>query len=313
MRTGKLGATFEADAVQATIADDAAAFIRKQAQTQPSKPFFLYVPFASPHTPILPTKAFQGKTPTPYGDFCVELDHHIGRILAALDETKSADDTLVLFSADNGCSPAANLADLKAANHDPYQGRRGTKADLYEGGHRVPLLVRWPTGIAQPGRTVARLISLADVYATCAETIKKRYPIDAAEDAFSFADVFDVAPPSATDAPIPRRTFDIHHSIHGAFAIRRGDLKLLMAPGSGGWSAPKPGQEPADAPRVQLYDLNLDPGETKNLAVERPETVAALRTLLKQSIENGRITSGPPQPYVKREKWPGLEWMAEKE
>jgi arylsulfatase A-like enzyme len=176
-----------------------------------------------------------------------------------------------------------------AKGHNPSGRYRGHKADIYEGGHRVPFLVRWPARV-KGGRTSAQLTCLTDFMATMAEITGTTLPENAAEDSFSFL-------PALLDQPAtgPRRESLVSHSIAGHFAMRAGPWKLCLCPGSGGWSAPRPGQEPADAPPVQLFNLEDDLGETRNLAKDHPDIVARLTQKLEALIAEGRSTPGPRQ------------------
>ena len=269
-----------------------------------AKPFFLYLALTAPHTPIVPAKEFEGEShTTPYGDFCVQVDHSIGQVLKALAERHLADHTLVVFMADNGCSPSANFEELKKFHHDPQVGFRGEKADIYEGGHRVPFIVRWP-GHARVGETSEQTICGVDFLATCAEVLDLKVPDTAAEDSVSFL-------PALTDPhrQAPLREALVHHSINGSFAIRQGDWKLCLCPDSGGWSDPKPGQAPAGSPPFQLFNLASDPGETTNLYARHPEIVRRLGLLLKRYVVNGRSTPGAPQKNTGGADWPQLGWM----
>ena len=145
------------------------AYIKEKAKTD--KPFFLYIPLPSPHTPILPTKEFQGKSGiNPYGDFVMQVDWTAGQIVKAIDDAGIADNTIIIFTADNGCSPAAKIGELKAKGHDPHPGLRGHKADIWEGGHRVPFIVRWPAHI-KAGQTNNQLVGVTDLLATVADIL----------------------------------------------------------------------------------------------------------------------------------------------
>lgn len=266
------------------IADRAAA-------AKSGKPFFLYVPLTSPHTPILPTPEWQGKSGLgAYADFTMQTDAVVGKILAALDAHGLAENTLVLFSADNGCSPQADTPGLEKQGHFASAGFRGYKADIWEGGHRVPFLARWPGRVAAGSRT-DQTVCLTDLMRTAADLLGAALPDTAAEDSVSFL------PALLGRATAPLREATVHHSIDGSFAIRQGPWKLAFCPGSGGWSRPRPGTDDASTlPPVQLFDLSADPAEEKNLAAQHPEVVRRLTTLLEHIVATGRSTPGSPQP-----------------
>jgi arylsulfatase A len=273
------------------------------AQTN-GRPFFLYLALTAPHTPIVPSPEFKGRTKTTdYGDFCYQVDDVVGRVLAALSRRHLETNTLVVFTADNGCSPEANFAKLRKVHHDPQAGRRGYKADIYEGGHRVPFIVRWPGKVA-PGRLSAEPICQSDLLATCAEVLGLSLPANTAEDSVS------LLPELLGRAhPAPLREAIVHHSIHGDFAVRQGDWKLCLCPGSGGWSAPRPGAEPADAPPFQLFNLAVDPAEKNNVASSHAEIVQRLGRLMKRYVDTGRSTAGERQANASVKRWPEVDWM----
>lgn len=253
------------------------------------KPFFLYLPFASPHTPIHPKGEWLGKSGlNPYADFVMQQDSAIGQLLDTLDRNGLTNNTLVIFTSDNGCSPQAKFDELLAKGHNPSHVFRGHKADIYEGGHRVPFLVRWP-GKVKAGSKTDQLTCLIDVTATAAEIVGAKLPDNAAEDSISFL------PTLLGQTSKPARTTLVSHSINGSFAIREGSWKLCLCPGSGGWSAPRPGMKDADLPPNQLFDLSTDIGEKTNLQDKHPETVARLTKLLEKYIADGRSTPGEPQ------------------
>ena len=178
---------------------------------------------------------------------------------------------------------------LAAAGHHPSDHLRGAKADIYDGGHRVPFVARWPGRVAA-GSTNAALFSLVDFMATCADLLDVTLPPNAGEDSVSFL------PSLLGHSGASGRNTLVHHSINGSFAIRQGPWKLELCPDSGGWSQPKPGSPAArDLPPMQLYDLSVDLGETNNLQARHPEMVASLTSLLEQQIAAGRSTPGPPQ------------------
>ena len=284
LRTGPAGPKFEAVDVMPSVIDHSIAFIEAQKKADPAKPFFIYIPLNAPHTPIVPTKEFQGTSGiSPYADFVKQVDHDVGRLMASLEKQGLTENTLVIFTADNGCSPAANISELQKASHEPSYIYRGHKADLYEGGHRVPFLVRWPAKV-KPGVSPA-LVGQIDFLATFADITGASVPAAMAEDSVSFLPVL------RGDMPEVRQGI-VSQSINGSFAIRDGAWKLLLSAGSGGWSSPKPGAEEASLPSVQLYDLSKDPGERNNLQAEFPERVAAMKAELEKTIARGRSTPG---------------------
>jgi len=286
-RKGPIAADFKIPEILPEIARRAVAHIRQQAAT--AEPFFLYLPLPAPHTPIVPQPPFRGQSGiNPYADFVIQVDHHIGEILDAIDEAGIAEETLVVVTSDNGCSPEANFELLAEHGHDPSGGFRGHKADIFEGGHRVTLLARWPAVIA-PGRTTAAVACLTDLYPTLAAITGQPAAADQAggEDGWSLLPVFEGGGETG------RETL-ISHSADGSFAIRRGCWKLCLCGGSGGWSPPKEAHAKRQGlPPVQLYDLEADPAETTNLEAEHPEIVADLIARLSDEVRRGRSTPGP--------------------
>jgi arylsulfatase A len=259
---------------------------QRAADAKAGKPFFLYVPFGSPHTPIVPTKAWEGKSGLgKYADFVMMTDGMVGRIIDAIDANGLNENTLVIFSCDNGTSAGpANAKQLERSGHFSSADLRGYKADLWDGGHRVPFIVRWPGGGVEAGSRSDQLIGLSDVTATIAEITRYALPENAAEDSISFL-------PALTGKDIPQeREAVVHHSISGHFSIRKGKWKLLLASGSGGWTAPK--KDPK-GPAIQLYDMSKELGETTNLQGQHPQQVAELTKLLESYVANGRSTPGP--------------------
>jgi len=200
------------------------------------------------------------------------------------------DNTLVIFTSDNGCSPEADFEVLGAKGHNPSYIYRGHKADIYEGGHRVPFIAKWPKVIAK-GQTTDQLICSTDLMATCADLVGYPLAENEGEDSYSLLPFFKNKSTESSRKEV------IHHSINGRFAIRAGDWKLIMDAGSAGWSFPNPRQVNAidTLPAVQLYNLKIDPAETNNLQAAQPEKVAALKKLLATQIRNGRSTTGTPQ------------------
>jgi arylsulfatase A len=291
LRKGPAGVKFEAIDVQGGITEHTIAYITERAPaSKAGTPFFAYVPLAAPHTPIVPTAEWQGKSGiNPYADFVRQVDADIGRLLSALEQNGIAKDTLIVFTSDNGCSPAANIDELLAANHHPSHIFRGHKADLYEGGHRVPFLARWPAKV-KPGSVCDQLIGQFDFIATFAELLEIPLPPNAGEDSVSFL------PALLGTSTKPIRTSLISQSMNGSFAIRDGEWKLALCPGSGGWSPPRPGKDDTTGlPEFQLYNLKTDPGETQNLVAQHADRVATMKAALETAIAQGRTTPGPQQ------------------
>lgn len=289
VRTGPAAPDFEAVDVLPTLAARAAAYIKQKAPaSRQGRPFFLYLPLNSPHAPILPTRAWKGKSGLgDYADFVMETDWAVGEVLAAIDAAGIAENTLVVFTSDNGCSPVARIAELEAQGHFPSAQYRGHKSDIWEGGHRVPFIVRWPARVA-PRSQSAQLICLTDFMATCADILGSKLPADAGEDSVS------LLPALVAQDTKPLRETVVNHSITGRFAIREGPWKLEIAPGSGGWGAPNDfAAKAAGLPDIQLYDLAVDAAETRNVQAEHPEIVSRLRDLLEKTISDGRSTPGP--------------------
>ena len=225
----------------------------------------------------------------PYADFVMQIDHHMGQLLKTLKDQGIDDHTIVFFTSDNGCSPQANFDLLKTFGHDPSGGFRGHKADIYEGGHRVPLIVRWPAGIS-PGQKTDSVTCLTDLYATLRDITGQPQEDLGGEDSFSLVPVFKGQPNGA------RQTL-ISHSIGGQFAIRKGDWKLCLCAGSGGWSQPtEPQAKKQKLSSLQLYNLKNDPGERKNLAETNPELVETLLNLIVKEVSAGRSTPGNRVP-----------------
>jgi arylsulfatase A-like enzyme len=292
IRKGPAGPEFEAMDVLPVLTEKAVDYIaRRAADAKRGNPFFLYLPLASPHTPILPTREWQGKSGlNAYADFVMQTDATVGAVLDVLDRQGLTDNTLVILTSDNGCSPQADYPALLARGHDPSYNFRGWKSDIFEGGHRIPFLVRWPARV-KPGTCSDQLVCQVDFFATCADILGMKLPDTMAEDSVS------ILPALLGRARKPLREAVVHSSIFGAFSIRQGQWKLELCPDSGGWSEPTPGSPEAQAlPPVQLYDLSQDIGETNNVQAANPKVVVRQTRLLEKYIANGRSTPGKPQP-----------------
>ena len=305
-REGPTSPDFDHEKVTPNFFERSIQYIEEQAKEE--KPFFLYLALPSPHTPILPPAEWQGKSGlAPFGDFMMMIDDYVGQVNEAIKKAGIEENTLVIFTSDNGGSPAAGLDVMQAAGHYSSYIYRGHKADAYEGGHRVPFIAKWPAKI-QAGTTRTHTICLTDVMATSAEITGYQLKDNEGEDSYSLMRLFNY------DDPLEEfREATVHHSINGSFAIRQGDWKLIMAKGSGGWSFPKPG-DPAEAelPDVQLYNLAADPGEKTNVYAENPEKVASMKALLIKYIKEGRSTPGAAQQNDPIEgEWKQIGFMEE--
>lgn len=281
-RKGPTGADFKHEDVLPKVTEKSIEYIKQRSQSD--QPFFLYIPLPAPHTPILPTVEFQGKSGTnAYGDFVLQCDDSVGRILDALSRYGFSNNTLVIFTSDNGCSPRAEFDELEKFGHDPSSIYRGYKADIFEGGHRIPFAARWPGKIA-PGSTSSETICLTDLMATCSAILGEPLPTDAGEDSYNLL-------PALFGGLLkqPLREATVHHSINGSFSIRQGKWKLNLCPGSGGWSEPRPQKaKEMGLPPLQLYDVETDYAETTNVYEKYPKVVEHLTKLLDHYKTSGR-------------------------
>ncbi len=291
-RMGPAAPGFEIENVLPDLTQKAVGYLRGRAvEAKAGKPFFLSLPLNAPHTPVAPTKDWQGRSGLNYyGDYVMETDAAVGAVLQALDEQGLAESTVLFLTSDNGCSPQADFPTLIAKGHNPSYIFRGHKADIFEGGHRIPFFVRWP-GQVKPGSKSDQTICLTDFMRTAAEIVGVKLPDSSAEDSAS------LLPALRAQAGAPLHEAVVHHSINGSFAIRQGKWKLALCPGSGGWSKPRPGvDDQSKLPAVQLFDLETDIGEQRNVQAEHPEIVAQLTKLMEKYARDGRSTPGAAQP-----------------
>ena len=286
-REGPIGPDFHIPEVLPHLFDKSIEYVTSRSDdAKQGDPFFLYLPLPAPHTPIVPVPPFRGASGiNPYADFVMQVDHLMGRLLDCLEKQGIDHNTLVIFTSDNGCSPQANFVVLEEHGHDPSGIYRGHKADIFEGGHRVPLIIKWP-GHVEEGKISRDLVCHTDIYATFEEIVNEVGESGGGEDGFSLLPILNGKESSG-------RTGLVSHSIDGSFAVRDGDWKLCLCYGSGGWSAPKEKQAKTEGlPPLQLYNLSKDASETHNVAGNHPEKVAALLQLLKRWVDNGRSTPG---------------------
>lgn len=263
------------------LGDRAAAFITREAKTP--EPFLLYMPFTAPHTPLSVNEQWKGKSKLNlYADFVMETDAIVGQVLVALEQSGAAKDTLVIFTSDNGCAPYIGVPELEKKGHYPSGPLRGYKADAWEGGHRVPFIVRWPT-VVTPGSENGQLVHQADLLATIADILGAEIPDNAGEDSFSLLTLF-----KGGDQPV--RDTSVSCSISGTPSFRHENWKYIAASGSGGWGKGGDQSQP-----IQLYDLAEDLGEAKNLAAIQPWRVERMQAMFENVIIQGRSSPGKPQ------------------
>ena len=301
-RAGPASEDFEAIEVLDKLAAESVQYI---SEYESEKPLFIYMPLPSPHTPIVPTEKWQGKSGIgKYGDFMMQTDELVGQVVAALDAKGLSKNTLLIVTSDNGCSKRADFKNLESHGHFASAQFRGSKADLWDGGHRVPFLVKWPE-VIKAGTISDVLTCQTDLLATCAEIVGKTLPENAGEDSESILPILE-----GGTVEFSRKGL-IHHSVSGHFSYRLGKWKLLLAKGSGGWTKPteKDMAKTPDTPKGQLYDMEADPGEQINLYQEKPEVVEQLMAQLKEDVANGRSTAGAKQendlPLDKIKLWKG--------
>ena len=260
------------------------------------QPFFLYFAYPSPHAPIIPNKEFIGKSGLgPYGDHVVETDHSVGQILGALKEAGLDDNTLVIFSSDNGAEHYAYERDEKYGHWSSHP-LRGLKRDIYEGGHRLPFLVKWPS-VVPPDSVCGALVSQIDLMATLADVVGTKLPDNAAEDSHNLLPLFQ-------GGTTPVRETHVHNTT-ATYAIRHGDWVLVDAK-DGYISKVDPNWEirhgyPAkDSHTAELYNLKEDIGQKNNLAAAHPEKLEELRSLLNKVRQQGhsapRLEDAPTIP-----------------
>ena len=277
-RAGGIAPDLELKDVLPRFTDEAIDVIRDHQEKRRDQPLMLYVAYPAPHTPWLPSPKFEGKSGAGmYGDFMMMVDAEAGRVLATLEDADMAKDSLVIFTSDNG--PVWYEQDVERFGHTSSGGLRGIKGDAWEGGHRMPFIVRWP-GVVKPGTVTDRLACFTDVLATCAEMIGAELEPDAGPDSISFLPTLhgETQPPRP---PIVMRAI-------ASTMIRDGNWKLIDALGSGGFSDPRQVRPGPNDPEGQLYNLAEDPAETKNLYAERPDIVKRLTETMKQIQSAGR-------------------------
>ena len=290
-RGGLIAPDFDLEEVDLVFLEKSQQFLRNHLRENPDEPFFLFHSMQAVHLPSFPAAQFKGKSGAgPHGDFIFEMDWIVGELMRTLEELGATEDTLVIFCSDNGPEVGTTFHMRQDHDHDGANPWRGVKRDAWEGGHRTPFIARWPGKIAQ-NVTNDELLSLTDIFATCASIVGYDLPTSAGEDSFDMLPVFLGQKLEAPIRPILlQQTFSQTH-----LSIRQGNWKYLDHKGSGGnnyekreeirtWNIP----DTAPDIRGQLYNLAEDPGETINLVSTNAEKAAALKALLDEAVASGR-------------------------
>ncbi len=290
-RAGLIAPNFDLEEVDLVFLEKSRQFLRRHVRQNPQRPFFLFHSMQAVHLPSFPASQFQGKTKAgPHGDFLYQMDWIVGQLLETLEKLDLAENTLVIFCSDNGPEVTSVFHMRRDHQHDGARPWRGMKRDAWEGGHRTPLIARWP-GHIQAGITSDQLVSLTDLFATIAAIVAAELPEGAAEDSYNMLPVL-----LGEQGDKPVRTYLLQQTMSGRhLSIRRGRWKYLNHQGSGGNPYKKHRLLKADAlpesnPQApaQLYNLQQDPGERNNLYDQHPEIVQELKAQLEEFVQAGR-------------------------
>lgn len=295
MHGGLAGADFKPEECFPNIIRHSLNYINEQKDSK--KPFFLYLPITAPHTPILPSKEFQGKTSIgPYGDFVVMIDDMVRQIVKTLKKNKQLDNTIIVFASDNGCAGYIGVKDMEKKGHFPSYIYRGYKSDIYEGGHRIPLIVSWKGKYGK--ETNNSLVSLIDFYATFAQMLNHNLETEEAVDSYSMWPILSKKGASA-------RKDLVHEAGEGYLSLRTSQLKLVFYGGSGGFSYPVKPSDVAKFPPMQLFDIVKDPSEKENIIGDKryENEVKEMKRAMKQYVENGRSTPGEKVSNDTKNSW----------
>ena len=281
IRKGHISKSFSHEKALAHLTTKVVKHIR--VQSKKSNPFFLYFPLTAPHKPVIPSKKFKGKSGLgDYGDFVMQIDWVVGEVKKAVKSAGIEEETIIMVSSDNGSfmyrlnpdrpdhTDDPTIQGYRAENHKANGNLRGTKADIYEGGHRVPFIFQWK-GANLNIKEIDQTVCLTDVLATIADIVNADLNKEKAQDSYSFAPLLH-----GNDRYRPAV---VHHSARGHFALRDGKWKLIFSTGSGGRAKPR---GKAFAKPYQLYDMENDPAETVNLAEKFPEIVEKLELELEK-------------------------------
>lgn len=273
-RQGEMSKSFRVEDCQSNLVNAGVEFIQDHLKARANQPFFLYLPLTGPHTPWMPTEKFRGKSKIGlYGDFVMETDEIVARLREVLRENGILENTLVIFTSDNGAYWPQEEIELH--QHRSNDLSRGQKGDVWDGGHRIPLIVSWPERI-KGNVGYNELVSLTDVFATLAELQDIELAENQGQDSESFlGSLLNQVKESV-------RKQMIHHSSGNMYAIRTREWKFVDGLGSGGFTSPSRVQPERNGPSGQLYHLVSDRGEENNVFLNYPEKVAELRELMRK-------------------------------
>lgn len=296
-RPGKTGENFCHEKVLDELTDK----VLDKISEYKNDPFFIYFPLPAPHTPILPADKFKGKSnTTAYGDFVLHCDDVLGRVVEKCEREGIADDTIIVFTSDNGCSPFADIPELNSFGHFPNYHFRGHKAEIYEGGHRVPYIIRWKNGI-KAGLKTDKTVCLADFFKTIADILEYKIEDNVAVDSFTNLPLFN-------GEDIDVRTSVVHQSYDGSLSLRKGKWKLEMCSGPGGWEIKT---KIEGSPEFQLYNLENDIGEEFNVIDSNQDIFESLKEELILAVLNGRTTIGKKLANHGVEIWETVSFLKE--
>ncbi len=286
-RKGPIAPGFKHVEVLPKLTEKAVRYIDDHAAKSPNRPIFMYFALPAPHCPIAPADFVKGSSKAGgYGDFVVEVDWTVGQVVKALDRNGLASNTLIIVTSDNG-SPGRTKVNrnpysiIELYDHYPNGNLRGIKADIWDGGHREPFIARWP-GKIPADATTDELVCLTDLLATCAAIVGAELPDNAGEDSCNILPAL-----FGHERAEPIREAVVHHSLSGMFSIRQGKWKLILGRGSGGFSRPRSYKPKPGEPKGQLYNLEDDPAESRNLWSKHPEIVERLTNLLEKYKQQG--------------------------
>ncbi|MEX2566908.1 MAG: arylsulfatase, partial [Cyclobacteriaceae bacterium] len=271
-RRGEISKSFRIENCLTEIVEDGVSYIEKHAENNSSTPFFMYMPLTGPHTPWIPTDMFKEKSSIgTYGDFILNIDHVVGQITETLIKNGLYENTIIIFSSDNGAYWPKSEIELN--QHDSHMGRRGQKGDIWDGGHRIPLIISWPTGINRKGH-YEHLVSLTDLFATISDLTNQKLKDNNGEDSFSFFHVLN------GDLNTKTRHSMVHQSSGGRFGLRMEEWKYIEGLGSGGFTDPRVMEPKPGGPTGQLYHTKNDLSESTNLFLKHPKIVDKLQNEL---------------------------------